>query len=60
MATFSVKLSTLIQKFNLEAVNMPQNPEELLITTPDINRPGLYLAGHHDLSLIHILQLFFG
>ncbi|MBC3515722.1 HPr(Ser) kinase/phosphatase [Neobittarella massiliensis] len=48
MATFSVKLSTLIQKFNLEAVNMPQNPEELLITTPDINRPGLYLAGHHD------------
>ena len=32
----------------LETVFMPSNPEELLVTCSDVNRPGLALGGYYD------------
>ena len=44
----SVKLTTLIQEFNLECITVPNNIDEILITRSEINRPGLPLAGFFE------------
>ncbi|MBQ4510442.1 MAG: HPr kinase/phosphorylase, partial [Clostridia bacterium] len=41
----SVKLTTIIQEFNLEGVYLPENIENVLVTRSEINRPGLPLSG---------------
>ena len=54
----SVKLTTLIQEFNLETIYSPGNLDSVLITRPEINRPGLPLAGffdYFDAERIHII-----
>ena len=48
MSTYSVPLSTIMEHFQLEAVYMPTDPSQIDITVSDVNRPGLFLAGHHD------------
>ena len=42
---YSVALSKLIEDLKLETVYMPQDPQEIMIKTVDINRPGLQLCG---------------
>lgn len=37
--TYSVSLSQIIKEVGLETVFMPSNPEELLVTCSDVNRP---------------------
>ena len=46
--TYSVSLSQIIKEVGLETVFMPSNPEELLVTCSDVNRPGLALGGYYD------------
>lgn len=41
-----VKLSKIVEQCDLEIVNMSSNYEEIELTSPDINRPGLQLAGY--------------
>lgn len=56
--TKSVKLTTLIEEFNLETIYSPGNLDSVLITRPEINRPGLPLAGffdYFDAERIHII-----
>ena len=43
-----VALSTIIKEFNLETVYAPENIESVMITRPEINRPGLPLSGFFD------------
>lgn len=43
---FSVTLREIIEEFRLENANNFKRLDEVLITTPDINRPGLQLAGY--------------
>ncbi len=45
---FSVALSKLIKDLNMGVVYMPENGAEVLISSADINRPGLHLAGFFD------------
>lgn len=45
MSKFTIPLSQIIKELSLETIYMPSNPEELLICTPDVNRPGLELHG---------------
>ncbi len=45
---FSVTLKQLIDEFQLIDVTEMGNEEEILITTPEVNRPGLQLAGYLD------------
>ena len=42
----SVKLSTIIQEYNLELVYVPDGYEDIEITVADVNRPSLQLAGY--------------
>ena len=42
---FTVKLSKLINEFNLEPIYLPQNPESIEISAAEVNRPGLHLTG---------------
>lgn len=43
----TVPLKTLIDEFSFEEIYMPE--EEILISNPDVNRPGLALSGYFEL-----------
>lgn len=43
--TFTVPLSQVIKEFTMEEVLMPKNPETILISSSEVNRPGVELTG---------------
>ena len=45
---FSVSLKRVIKEFSLEEIFVPENIDEINITTADLNRPGLQLSGFYD------------
>lgn len=45
---FSVPLSQLINEFGFETLFMPGNPDNIMLSTPEINRPGLQMAGYYE------------
>ncbi|HHV99693.1 MAG TPA: HPr kinase/phosphorylase [Clostridiaceae bacterium] len=45
---FSVTLKEIVEEFQLEVVTESGVLEDVLVTTPDVNRPGLQLAGYLD------------
>ena len=45
----SIALSKLIEEFHLEAVYLPVEAEKIKINSPELDRPGLALAGFYDL-----------
>ncbi len=45
---FSVSLSRIIKEFALESVYVPENVDEIEVSTTDLNRPGLQLGGFYD------------
>jgi Hpr(Ser) kinase/phosphatase len=45
---FTVELSKIVEEFSLESIYMPENPEKILISSIDVNRPGLQLGGFFD------------
>ncbi len=45
---FSVPLSHLINEFGFETLFMPDNPDKIMLSTPEINRPGLQMAGYYE------------
>lgn len=58
--TFNVLLTKLIKDFSLEVMYMPENGDEILLESADVNRPGLNLTGfveHFDKSRIQIFGL---
>ena len=58
-SVFTVSLANLIQELSLETAYMPEDPEKILISSRDINRPGLELTGFLDF-LIKRALLFLG
>ncbi len=46
MASFSVSLKKIVDELSLEIINMPKNPAEIMVTSMDLNRPGLCLDGY--------------
>lgn len=57
-ADFTVSLNKLIKDFSLEVLYMPDDTDEVKISSADINRPGLQLAGffeHFDTNRIQVL-----
>ena len=56
--TYTIPLSKLIKEFNLDTIYAPANIDQILISRPEINRPGLPLAGffdYFDPERIHII-----
>lgn len=45
---FKVSLDSLISEFSLEILNMPGAAEDIAITSADVNRPGLQMAGYFE------------
>lgn len=45
---FKISLDKIIKEFSLEELCMPKASEEILISNPEINRPGLQFAGYFD------------
>ena len=45
---YSIPLSQLCKEFSLEIVYAPDTFEDIMITTPEISRPGLALAGFFE------------
>lgn len=45
---FTISLEKIISEFSLEQLNMPENPEKIKITTTEVNRPGLHMAGYFE------------
>jgi HPr kinase/phosphorylase len=45
---YTVKLKTLVEELSLTVISAAENYDEVLICTPDVNRPGLMLSGFSD------------
>ncbi|MBQ8203083.1 MAG: HPr(Ser) kinase/phosphatase [Clostridia bacterium] len=57
---FSISLEKIIKEFSLEPLYLPENSGEIMVSSPEINRPGLQLAGYFqyfDEKRIQILGL---
>lgn len=45
---FTISLSLIIKEFSLRVLNMPDNAEKIMISSTEINRPGLQFAGYYE------------
>lgn len=58
---YKIKLSTLIEKLGLKTFYVPygkkESLDEIFVTTPEVNRPGLALTGFFDYFAENRLQL---
>ncbi|MEE0897357.1 MAG: HPr(Ser) kinase/phosphatase [Acutalibacteraceae bacterium] len=45
---FTIGLSKIISEFSLEVLNMPQTDEEIMVSSSEVNRPGLQMAGYFE------------
>ena len=54
---YSVPLSKIIQSEQFEPVYLPTDPKDILITSMEVNRPGLILAGYDDNFLPERIEL---
>ena len=55
---YTVSLSKIIKEFSLEILNMPGDAEECLISTTEINRPGLQMANYYEFFDPDRIQIF--
>ncbi len=46
--TFSVSLSRIIKEHNLEELYMPKSPDDIMLNSSDVNRPGLEMIGYYE------------
>lgn len=46
--TYTVALSKVIKELSLNAISMPGDPDKILVSSMDVNRPGLELNGFYD------------
>lgn len=58
MANFFVPLKKLIKEFGLEEVYMPENGEDIMIESADVNRPGINLTGYMEYFDKTRIQIF--
>lgn len=45
---FSISLEKIIKEFSLEPLYLPEKSEDIKVSTTEINRPGLQLAGYFE------------
>lgn len=48
MATYSVSLAKILKDHQFEPLFLPKDPSEIFITSPDVHRPGLTIAGYDN------------
>ena len=47
-ANYTVSLERIIKEFSLELLYTPEETDKLCVSTPEINRPGLEMAGYFE------------
>ena len=45
---YQIALSKIVEEFHFEVIVRPEHFEEIMIETPEVNRPGLALAGFYE------------
>jgi len=45
---YNVSLGKIVKEFSLEILSVPMDISEILVSTPEINRPGLQMAGYFE------------
>ena len=50
MSEFSVPLSEIVERLGLDNVYVSENYEDTVISSVEINRPGLELTGYFEFS----------
>ena len=45
---FTIELSKIISEFSLEVLNMPKSDGEIMISSAEVYRPGLHMAGYFE------------
>ena len=55
--TYTIPLSKIVEDFHLEIVVKPENFEDIQISSPEVNRPGLALAGFYEVFEPERIQL---
>ncbi len=55
---YSISLAALISEFRLEVVYIPTEAEKIMISTPEVYRPGLALSGYLKLFDPNRVQIF--
>ncbi len=56
-AKYKIPLSKIVKDFHFEVIVRPENFEEIQIVTPEVNRPGLALAGFYEIFEPERIQL---
>lgn len=54
---YQIALSKLVDEFRFETIVIPDNYGEVQITSPEVNRPGLALAGFYEVFEAERIQL---
>ena len=54
---YTVPLSQIVEDFKLEVIVRPDNFEQIQISSPEVNRPGLALAGFYEVFETDRIQL---
>jgi HPr kinase/phosphorylase len=52
-----ISLSSLIKEFKLQTIYLPRDAEEIFVTAPEVDRPGLALSGFLDIFEESRIQL---
>jgi HPr kinase/phosphorylase len=59
MATpYSVTLANIIKEFSLELIYTPKSPEEIKISSVEVSRPAVHLAGYYEYFDAERLEVF--
>ena len=48
-AKYSISLKKIIDEFRFGVLYLPESAEKIMISTPDLDRPGLALSGFYDI-----------
>ena len=56
-AIYRIALSKIVEEFHFEVIVRPERFEEIMIQTPEVNRPGLALAGFYEIFDADRIQL---
>ncbi|MCQ2426972.1 MAG: HPr(Ser) kinase/phosphatase [Clostridia bacterium] len=54
---FSISLESIIDEFHLEAISLPEDANKIMVSTTEIDRPGLALTGFFDIFERDRIQL---
>lgn len=55
--TYRIALTKIAEEFHFEWLVRPENVEEIMVETPEVNRPGLALAGFYEVFEQNRIQL---